>query len=252
MLDILFVVLCVVLLTVIVMSTSYDFYLKRQNLPHMCNREHYKRPISRGRKYMIHSLVSVFSRYIVRQREIGLSRTDLICSNQFDAILVFFEVSIDERTSTSSLVINLIVAFWVICTCSYLIRNFNIAYTHAQRTPLRLTNVSFSAWSCGQAIVISSNCPKSSSHVCVILSLSFSCPFFHSQCRMPTYRMVRRSRSLSEIAALFRIFVYIFTGIVWRVTTIGVKLIKLLLRSTIKCTSIAHVIDLMFSFESSC
>lgn len=48
--DILFVALCVCLMTAIVMSSLYDFYLKRQNLPHMTNREHYQRPVGRGRK----------------------------------------------------------------------------------------------------------------------------------------------------------------------------------------------------------
>lgn len=48
--DIVFVALCVGLLTVIVLSTLYDLYLKRRNLPHMCNREHYMRPVDRGRK----------------------------------------------------------------------------------------------------------------------------------------------------------------------------------------------------------
>lgn len=115
MLDILFVVLCVVLLTVIVMSTSYDFYLKRQNLPHMCNREHYKRPIGRGRKYLIHSLVW----FLVDCEAAGIrfipNRSHLV-----ESIWCNFSFlrSVDWwTTSTSSLVINLIVAFWVIFTC---------------------------------------------------------------------------------------------------------------------------------------
>lgn len=43
--------LCAILLIIIVMSTLYDLHLKRKNLPHMNNREHYKRPVDRGRKY---------------------------------------------------------------------------------------------------------------------------------------------------------------------------------------------------------
>ncbi|XP_055315466.1 nose resistant to fluoxetine protein 6-like [Sitodiplosis mosellana] len=44
-LDVFFVVLCIVLALLVVLSTSYDFHLKRNNLPHLCNREHYKRSV---------------------------------------------------------------------------------------------------------------------------------------------------------------------------------------------------------------
>ncbi|XP_031617702.1 nose resistant to fluoxetine protein 6-like [Contarinia nasturtii] len=44
-LDVIFVILCTVLAILVVLSTSYDFHLKRNNLPHLCNREHYKRPV---------------------------------------------------------------------------------------------------------------------------------------------------------------------------------------------------------------
>lgn len=49
--DLSFVVVIAMLLTLITFSTSYDFYLKRNNLPHLSNREHYKRPVDEdGRK----------------------------------------------------------------------------------------------------------------------------------------------------------------------------------------------------------
>lgn len=44
-LDCTYVVLCTVIMILIVASTSYDFHLKRNNLPHLCNREHYKRRV---------------------------------------------------------------------------------------------------------------------------------------------------------------------------------------------------------------
>lgn len=49
--DISFIALCVGLVTVIVLSTLYDLYLKHRNLPHLCNREHYKRPVGSGSKF---------------------------------------------------------------------------------------------------------------------------------------------------------------------------------------------------------
>lgn len=43
--DKMFVALCAFIGALVFISTTYDFYLKRRNLPHMCNREHYKRPV---------------------------------------------------------------------------------------------------------------------------------------------------------------------------------------------------------------
>lgn len=44
-LDLFFVGVCVMIAVLVFLSTSYDFHLKRNNLPHLCNREHYKRSV---------------------------------------------------------------------------------------------------------------------------------------------------------------------------------------------------------------
>lgn len=45
-LDLFYVMLIVVIGLLIILSTLHDFHLKRHNLPHLCNREHYKRPVN--------------------------------------------------------------------------------------------------------------------------------------------------------------------------------------------------------------
>lgn len=49
-----FLALVAILLLTITLSSLYDFYLKKNNLPHLCNIEHYKRAVPGKCKYNIH------------------------------------------------------------------------------------------------------------------------------------------------------------------------------------------------------
>lgn len=119
-LDVFFVVLCTVLAILVVLSTSYDFHLKRNNLPHLCNREHYKRPVDNSGCKLIFGLISTFRMFDTQKKIISFSTAILpkkISSFHTHILNIKFSYTCDTNYFRRSIILD--TKFINICTKGY-------------------------------------------------------------------------------------------------------------------------------------